>query len=736
MDTSSTGEYEPSEGEEIKNVQNGGSVAKVLPEHRNSSNAGQSGKLLSGEQRVPSTETGNRKPIRKAEGNAGSQSKLSKVQPIPAYHALLDEIAQENTLEGKTDDRMHLRSSQVGLTFWSSKEKEIFFSVLTRRGKNDLQGIARAIGSKSEPEVHVYMQLLHQEVSQFGNECQPQFISIADLPAASEISKDTTALLNGAAESLRSEETELRERLEKEIFGDFWLLNYKFASIYDQKTVEDKPATFLNDIPDLQRSMQLLDLYSFLELSLRFFMNSHKPKENWRAYAEDGETPSLYASAFVAFHDLVLDITKRLISSTVFLAMSRLRDKTSMQYVKQHGLGGFARKDDVLAAVNLLGLKPNKQKFWIGVAQRCNLEVYKEVTRRGVGLHEPLSFAEVEKDLMESRSRTSSVAKSPVKSETISAKTKNSSLQNNDLQSDGDDTSNLSDSLESTSSDAYEKEQELYAESLDHDASRQEDQRLMDVLKNKKRLLHHIGTEDTTRAKRPKIDTIRDTSPVDWRNWLKYQSPWERYKSPVPEADFAKNQTLNSSKRVSPIPLQESKAPLRKTQRSRQPTQPKSKEFTLAEDEIDNSEEMGNISEKTAINVDVNNEDDNTKEVIQSFSNDTANRDADEPSHDHEMKDTEDEHDVHDVNVKCSRHGPMKSAVSEDESATRDKDNRHDALVERRLDSKARGRTGYQQQHSLSNTEDEESDGESEDVFETDSTDEDDDDDDEDEEDA
>ena len=670
----------------------------------------------------------------KFDGNADSQSKLPKVQPTPAYYALLDEIRQETTPEGKIEKKMALQSSQVGLTFWTSKEKETFFSVLPRRGKNDLQGISKAIGSKSEPEVQLYLQLLHEETAQVENEPQAQVISITDLPAAAEISKETSALLNGFAESVRSEETELVKRLERDIFGDFWLLDYKFASFYDQKTVEDRSATFLNDKPHLQRSMRLLDLYNFLDLSLTFFMNSQKTRENWSAYAENDETPALYASAFVAFHDLVLDITKRLISSTLFFAKSRLRDKTSMQYVEQHGPGGFVRKDDVLAAVNILGLKPNKQKFWIGVAQRCNLEVYEEVTRRGVGLHEPLSFDEVTKCLMESRSRTSSVALSPTKSETILAQTKDSSTRKIDVQSDRDDTSSMSDSLESTSSDVYEREQELYAESLDHDADRKEEQHLKDVLKNKKRSSYHIETEDASRAKRPKIDTIRNKNAIDWTNWLQYQSPWERHKHPVPEASFAKNQMLNRSKRVSSRPVQKSKTPPQSVRKSRKQKQPKSKKFILAEDEVDSSEEMVDIPGKPVVDVDVNHEDGEAKEVIQS--SDTAASDTVNVSHDHEMRDADNGYNAHDIQMKDIREPRPGSVIStlkdidKGERATRGRDDRHLKLVERGPDREETGneereRTGYPEQHSLSDTEDEESEGESECLPETDSTEED-----------
>ena len=727
MDISSTEEYESSEDEEIETVPDRGAVPKILPEHSNPSNAGQFETVLSGECSETSTETGRTNLIHQVGGNAISQSRRPKVQLTPAYHALLDEFRPRKTLESNIDVKTHLHSSQIGLTVWSSKEKELFFSVLPRQGRNDIQGIARAIGSKSEPEICIYMQHLQRKTTQFGYSSQPQLVSIGDIPAASEISKNVNALLNDAAKIARSEETELHESLEREIFGDFWLLDYKFASNYDQKTVEDKSAMYLDDKPNLQRSMQLLDLYNFLELSLRFFMNSHKPKDNWRAYSEKGETPSLYASALIAFHDLVVDITKRVISSALFFAMARLRDESLMQYVEQHRLGGFVRKDDVLAAVNILGLKSNKQKLWLGVARRCNLHVYKEVTRRGVGLDEPLSYEEIENCLMESRSRTPSVALSPVKNETVSSKIKNPSTQQDVFHNAGDDTSNFSDSLESTSSDAYEKEQVQDAESLDNEASRQEERRLLDVLKNKKRLLHHDGTENNNQTKRSKTDTKRDKGSVDWRNWLEYQSPWERYKHPVPEADFARNQTLNRSKHVSPISEKQSKVPRRRTRRSRQRSQPKSRELIPAEDDIDSSEVGIGTLGSPAVKVDINDEDAEGKEVLQSFPLDMANRDTENLSHGYEMRDADDGYEVDDIDMEDIRRSierPTFGDVNDGRSTIMHESSRRETSVPvKSPESEERGRTGYQQRHSLTDTDDEESEGESEDVVETDSTD-------------
>ena len=442
-----------------------------------------------------------------------------------AYHELFQSTADEITSGGVEGGDSYLQPSQVGLTLWSPEEKETLFMVVSKKGKDDLKAIAEAIGSKSEPEVHVYLQLL-----QGTSELQHHHGSV-NVPAAFEVSEACTDVLDAAADAILAKEQELDEGREREVFGDLWLLDEALATTLGDPTEDSETFRAVNDHPQLLHALEILNLQSWLDLSSRIFMNPRDLTDNWRSYADKDQTPSIYASAFLDFHHLVVTVTKRLVSSAIFFAKSRLRVKET----KKHGHGNNVRQEDVIAAVGVLGMEPDAIRFWHGAARRCRTDVYEGVRiRKCLGKY---SYEEVERILIQPEGGVSSVPVSPYK-EHIPLPGREKSAEDEI----GDEDSDLDSTHESR-----DAEISGYAESLDLQASHEEEQHLWDLFPQiLNRPLQTDFAPDLPKRKR--VSPASEDEASNWRDYMDYQRPWQRYKTPVPLTSFARNRALYQRK--------------------------------------------------------------------------------------------------------------------------------------------------------------------------------------------
>ena len=57
-----------------------------------------------------------------------------------------------------------LPPSQIGTSFWTSKEKDRLFAAIQSHGPGNLQALALAVNTKSEPEIKSYILLLQEGV--------------------------------------------------------------------------------------------------------------------------------------------------------------------------------------------------------------------------------------------------------------------------------------------------------------------------------------------------------------------------------------------------------------------------------------------------------------------------------------------------------------------------------------------------------------------------------------------
>ncbi|KAI9171215.1 RNA polymerase I-specific transcription initiation factor rrn5 [Paramyrothecium foliicola] len=308
----------------------------------------------------------------------------------PGYLDLLNVDIEDAAQRLCTEDDNELPPSQIGLTQWSSMEKRLFFEALARLGKHNLAAIAARIGTKSVVEVNHYISLLDENhVSRRKTDHRP-IINLSGYPAAVELSQRCCHAQEEVADviSLRQERREQQREQAKWGGGNRWDVNSNLARRLDkgERMGDDKDLAF----------MQLFHLSRFLQLSERIFMNSSIPSNNWRFV--DDTPPSVWTTTFEDIYSLIVSITRRLVQTTLFISMSRIRAKSELI----PGTKKVVHRKDVEAAVASLGMTLNSRRFWQESARRLRLDVYdSSFTTTEEDEETPLSYEDVEAALAE-----------------------------------------------------------------------------------------------------------------------------------------------------------------------------------------------------------------------------------------------------------------------------------------------------------------------------------------------
>lgn len=508
-----------------------------------------------------------RSPTRHA---AGTQSKR-KADKVPSqvrakrlkswynndYRELLNVDIHDAAARCIAEDYIPVDGSQIGSSIWTSKEKDLFFSALSRLGRDSVRDIASRIETKSELEVQEYIQLLHQKLT----DGSQKLLDLTDLPAAIEISNECCGVLERAGDALASRHDLAEEDQEGRKWGDLPLLNLEASKRIDRLR---KDQAGWNDLERTLPAATLFHLRNWLELSHRIFMNPDREDDNWETIAEGSETPAIRATAFEDFHSLVVNITKRLVSTVYFCTMSRKRAMDS-KFIKHADVN----KDDVEAAVKVLGLKLNSRDFWTRCAKRCNLRVFDE------DWNSFMSHEEVERALQEmsehSRSRSGrgreqyvsrtaqfeagpgpeEITRSALHSEDFGSD-EDSLLGHESEYSSGESSSDeeLTDHPTEVSKSRKERlfqrarnrkaaecANEEYIETFDNEASRDEEQRLWRLLRQAAPL--DIKPEPIDLSGQPNGVFRNDAADqASWRDHLDYRSQWETMDTPVPMEKF------------------------------------------------------------------------------------------------------------------------------------------------------------------------------------------------------
>ncbi|KAG9249298.1 hypothetical protein BJ878DRAFT_1759 [Calycina marina] len=492
------------------------------------------------------------------------------------FNSDIDNIATPSTKKTAAE----LVESQIGSSVWTAKEKELFFSALGRLGRDNVHAIALRIGTKSELEVQEYVHVLHDALKprMTGEQSNKPLLQSMDFPAAAEINEECCVVLERAADCLSS----LQEcyEIEKEATkwsGDSWLVTQKLANTLEKQRRDPEEEAELEDsLP----AANLFDLGNWLELSREVFMNSiaNDGEDNWRAVAEPGELPAIRTTAIDDFYSLTLSVIRRLISTALLCTMSRRRAR-KLTHARKAAKNAYVILEDVEAAVKMLGLKKDSGKFWTKAARRCKLNIVddgderleEDVTMTYDEVEAALASEDVEVDIIRPPSRSRSVqhdlATSLSETE-VGHEDLTSALSG--IEAEHSDSGSSLNSWQSIDFEGSEKEcgatsassggksirkkrvteknhlraEEEYTETLDIYSSCVEERKLWAMLRQEP----PFNVQPPVVPGRPARTYNEGDGVALWREHTEYWSTWEMMPTPVPNAKFAANRKLKSSR--------------------------------------------------------------------------------------------------------------------------------------------------------------------------------------------
>lgn len=449
---------------------------------------------------------------------------------IEAYGNLLDATFDESLPSATDEPASHKRGDDYkGIVLWTPQEKKVFFSILDRKGKNGIREIAQAIGTKSELEVQEYLRLLHKGLEhQHLVDRHSRSVILGEIPAAAEISRKCCSALDDYAELLQLEDQHSEDVAGRQRHRDMWIIDEEAAAELDEQIKPQDGAS----VPDtsIHHTAGLLNLKSWIRLSERFFMNFGGPRleDNWANVAFADETPSVTADAFADFYALAVSVTRRLIHSAQFFAMSRRQNMRNTGHPKAQRV----KSRDVRTALDVLNMKHDRFDYWVGLARRCNLDVADLRHRKGWNAVR-MDYNEVE-DILSDRvpldpepgGRSASRHKSQGTGEDEDQDAANAS-------DGGSASSDLSSPLSDEEEDLPIDPEDDHAEQVDQEANHLEEQQLWTTMGQRlpaslrARLVkdHKRGSK----LRKPPGERKTPEELVDWRNRTLYRGDWEEY---------------------------------------------------------------------------------------------------------------------------------------------------------------------------------------------------------------
>lgn len=488
--------------------------------------------------------------------NAASQKVKSDI--LRSYRDLLNsniaEVLQPTEISGSDA----LPPSQIGTSFWTSKEKDQLFAAIQSHGPGDLQALALAVGTKSEPEIKAHILLLQEGVRELDAKATQQF-GPTDVSAAVETEPDLLETEELLATAIEERARVVEEAREKQQWGEeSWLIDDDAAASFEDRygssnaettkdgNVEDsRPETSHNTSDNepsdkrLISSTELLNAAKFLQLSRTLFMNSIDPEMNWQTLSQEEELeqrPSIRRTAFDDFHNLVVSLTRRLMQASLFQALSRLRASSESRLLP------YVNSFDVAAARETMGLKTQRPEYWVDAVKRCDIEVYsdskkwrtqegRQGTKNGFKLTEDELRAElgavlpdtitpaedvsdIEEDIDSSDSDAYTVASSSESSDDESAEAK--------VTTDNRGRT-LTDRRKPLSPASFHRAETKYLERIDRHNATDPDDEYRHTLG-----LPAIVRNHTSKPAFPYKQAEVESRPADWRAVVQYEAPWEQ----------------------------------------------------------------------------------------------------------------------------------------------------------------------------------------------------------------
>ncbi|KAJ5100321.1 hypothetical protein N7456_006373 [Penicillium angulare] len=437
----------------------------------------------------------------------------------------------------------YYKVAQHGAVVWTHVEKENMFRALERKGKNGIEQIAAAIGTKSALEVAGYLKLLHQDLAE--QHLTPQrlrTVVMGDIPAAAEVSKECFEELDKYAEALVLREDVDLEKKTRLLYVDNALIS-EFQANRLVAVEENTP------LPgSIHLAANLLNVPKWTQTSGHFFMNfgGTRAEDCWQNIVQSrSETPCIYGDALMDFYALTMSITRRLIQSSIFFALARLRGLDRIGRKRKQDI----RKRDVRAAIDVMNMKHDRAGFFIDVARRNQIDIVDDSNEAD---HRTLSYDEAEEAL---RPRTSahdsetdaedSASEAEEDIESSAPEPTQSSSQSNTEPSSSSESLPQNQPLHKVPWDKIPLDpEEEHADTLDLENSRCEELKLWNLMGTTApcELNNPIPAYHHPRIQRKSRDDL-----ADWRDRILYRSEWEEYGDGT--QDLQEDLAANSRKR-------------------------------------------------------------------------------------------------------------------------------------------------------------------------------------------
>ncbi|ERF70497.1 hypothetical protein EPUS_07353 [Endocarpon pusillum Z07020] len=519
---------------------------------------------------------------RKRNGTESREERWNRLQSH--YNDQYLNLLNESSLNDHDLVKDDLGSTQLGSTTWSSLEKERFFLALSRRSKADIRGIATIIGSKSELEVYEYLRLLEEEHKyRHLYSTEVDHISHADIPAAAELSIESEALLEEAAEALTVYQDRYDHAIGEQMHQGRWLVDDVQAKAYDE--LVDHTEGGISSDASLSTEFSIpakgmFRLSSWLSLTEQVFMNSDptRTENNWTSYAAEDEVPAITEGAISDLYEIAIHQLRKITQTSIFCAESRIRTTRDRAYTAK----ALVKAQDVAAAISILGLPDDRSQFWLGLAKRNQLNVVNDYRKKDRGRRTLLTYDQVESILGETlaphrgrRSHTSAssslcvsedsdhVTESGMSEDTDDSDvlgsdrfepSRDATTSTDEVMEEMEENDDTESSTESSDEELCEDDQDRRLENLDQVYSRRQELQLYHDLgwaKLEDIEVAHVeklrpGEEVAGMMKRKNRADL-----VDWRDSItRYVESWEEHGQSLEEAGFAEKREGAKRRRI------------------------------------------------------------------------------------------------------------------------------------------------------------------------------------------
>ncbi|OQD80569.1 hypothetical protein PENANT_c034G10565 [Penicillium antarcticum] len=501
----------------------------------------------------------------------GSRAPLTgaSLHLLGPYNKLLTEIKNSLDYASIKEDEEVFDVSQLGSVIWTSTEKEIFFNGLDRKGRGGIRELAAAIGTKSELEVLEYIRILHQKLEAHNSsDRQSRAAILGEFPSAAQISQRSTALLDEYADVMVLRESLTEAAAGRLQHGDNWIITESHA----RELVEDEDSTIRGD---LRLAADMFHLRDWIRMSRNLLMNygGSKSEDNWFALSVSptnvtarNQMPSMTAGSAIDFYALTVSVTRRLVQSSLFFAMSRLRTMSR----RGRDRASAVRTQDVRAAIEVLNMK-HKTPSFVEIARQNQLVIVDDHHRRGF-VPETFTYEEAEKSLTDKdyfqRRRHKKALENGENDKDDDGQNRNSEYDSGEDDSGEDDyDEHDDDEMEEDDQDLHldripsqetnepvhppspksyhEHEpaldpEEEHAEMVDTSHDRHEEAHILQLMEQPipSHLSEPIKAEDAEDKASKQIPERRTRDEIiDWRARTLYRSDWEEYGYDYPDVD-------------------------------------------------------------------------------------------------------------------------------------------------------------------------------------------------------